>query len=256
VIGLPDYYTIRARLFPAILAVAPALALAGFEVSWDGLNLSQLIATIAIAVVLYAFADIARRRGKTIEPALVEKQGGLPSTTMLRHRDSTFSQQEKARYLGFIAKQLKEQAPSAADEARDPAAADGFYVRAASWLRSKTRDRKRFNILFEENVTYGFRRNLFGLKWPALVANAAVVIATACLLAWTVPHEWTHPMIPRLVTVLVIAVVHAFYIVTTATERGVIEAGRQYARQLILSTEDLMPPSASARNVPAKAKAA
>jgi hypothetical protein len=256
VIGLPDYYTVRARLFPAILAVAPALALAAFEVSWDGLNLSQLIATVAIAVVLYAFADIARRRGKSIEPALVEKQGGLPSTTMLRHRDGTFSPQEKARYLGFIAEQLKEQVPSAADEERDPAAADAFYARAAGWLRSKTRDRKRFNILFEENVTYGFRRNLLGMKWAALAANAAVVAATACLLAWTVPHLWTHPMVARLVTVLVIAAVHAFYIVTTATERGVIEAGRQYARQLILSTEDLMAPQASGRRASARTKAA
>jgi hypothetical protein len=254
--GLPDYYTVRARLFPAILAVAPVLALAAALVSWDGFNLSQLIATVAIAVVLYASADVARRRGKSIEPALLKKQGGLPSTTMLRHSDGEFSAEGKARYLTFIAKQLKEKAPSADDEARDPVSADAFYARAATWLRANTRDRHRFNILFEENITYGFRRNLWGLKKPALVVDAMVAIITACLLAWALPHEWTHPMVQRLLVVLVIAVIHAFYIVTTATERGVVQAGRQYARQLILSTEDLIAPSAAGKSAPARTKPA
>jgi len=256
VFGLLDVYSIKARLGPAFLAAAPALALVGATVSWDGFSLSQLIATIAIFVVLFAFADIARRRGKTIEPALLKKQGGLPSMTMLRHRDGEFSAPEKARYLAFIGKPLNEAVPSAEDEVRDPAAADAFYARAATWLRANTLDRKRFNILFDENVTYGFRRNLFATKWPALVANAVVVIITASLLVWALPHAWTHPMVQRLVVVLVIALLHALYIVTAATERGVIQAGRQYARQLILSTENLMLPTPPATGAQVRTRAA
>jgi hypothetical protein len=257
VIGLPDYYSIRARLFPAILAAVPLLALIAVCVSLDGLNLSQLLVTLAIVVVLYAFSDFARRRGKSIEPALIQKQGGLPSTMMLRHRDETFSAREKARYLGFIAKQLKEKVPSAADEAADPAAADAFYARAASWLRANTRDNKRFNILFDENITYGFHRNLFGLKWLALAANVLVVFITIFLLVWAFPLEWTHPMVQRLVAVLAIAAVHAIYIIAAVTERGTLVAGRQYGRQLILSTEDLMVSSPPAKKkVPAKTKPA
>ncbi len=33
------------------------------------------------------------------------------------------------------------------------------------WLLGKTRDRKRFFLLFKENVSYGFHRNGFGLRW-------------------------------------------------------------------------------------------
>jgi ABC-type multidrug transport system fused ATPase/permease subunit len=244
VIGLLDPYTIKARLSPAILAVAPALALVGAAVSWDGFSLPHVLATIAIFVILFGFADIARRRGKKVEPRLFEKQGGKPTTMMLRHRDVRFSAQEKARYLGFIAQQLNEIAPTASDEARDHVAADAFYERATTWLRASTGDRKRFNILSDENATYGFRRNLFALKWPALAANVVVVIIAAFLLMWALPPAWTHPMVQRLVVVLIIAALHAMFILTWATERSVVDAADQYARQLILSTENLMKPFA------------
>jgi hypothetical protein len=87
--------------------------------------------------------------------------------------------QDKARYLGFH--RQAGQGQGAVSRRRWARAADAFY--AYGYLAgSKARDRTRFNILFEENGTYGFRRHLFGLKWLALAANAAVVIVTSCLL--------------------------------------------------------------------------
>jgi len=50
--------------------------------------------------------------------------------------------------------------PAPEQEAADPEAADGFYTRAGNWLRENTRSKKKFDILFNENVTYGYRRNL------------------------------------------------------------------------------------------------
>ena len=245
-LGLPDYYTLRARLFPAIIAAAPALALATAWVSWDGLNISQLLGTIAICVVLYAFSDVARQQGKRVEPMLMNKMGGLPSTTMLRHRDtSSFKATDKDRYLTFIAKQLNEQRPTLEDEERDPAAADEFYARAGTWLRANTRDAKAFHILFEENITYGFRRNLYGLKRPALCANALIVVIVAIWLIWFLPPNWDVPIVKRFVAVLVIAGIHAVYLLLGATEAGAIQAAKQYARELILSTEQLMAASTS-----------
>lgn len=196
--GLPDYYTLRARLVPAVIAAVPALALAAMWISWDGLNLSQLLATLAICVVLYAFADVARRMGKRIEPQLVERMGGLPSTTMLRYSDDVFTVEQKKLYHAFLAKKLNEKAPTASDEVKDPAKADGFYRRAGDWLRNATRDTKRFHILFDENITYGFRRNLYGLRWAALGANAAIVVATVVALVWFLPNNLTIPGVQRL----------------------------------------------------------
>jgi hypothetical protein len=65
--------------------------------------------------------------------------------------------------------------PTRDKERANPAVADDFYRRCGNWLEH-TWDTKKFQILFEEHVTYGFRRNLLGFKWPALGINAAIVV--------------------------------------------------------------------------------
>jgi hypothetical protein len=39
-LGLPDAYTVRARVFPALIAATPAIALIGAFVSWKDLSIS------------------------------------------------------------------------------------------------------------------------------------------------------------------------------------------------------------------------
>src|SRR6266540_2761724 len=238
-LGFIETYTIRARLFPAIIAGAPVIALAAILVSWDKVGLPHLIATIALGVLLFVLSDVARRRGRATEPALVERMGGLPSIVMLRHRDTTFDEPSKVRALRFLAGKIGGKPPSLADEQKDPTAADDFYARCGNWLREHTRDTKKFKILFDENITYGFRRNLFGLKWPALILNAAIVVLCLVLLWYRLPFDMKRALTPELLSVLVIAFLHAAYLTLFVTESGVSEAARQYARQLILSCETL-----------------
>jgi len=195
-----DKYTLYARLFPAIIAAAPAIALAWAVIA----NKEVRIAGTALTVLLMVFADVARRRGKAIEPGLIKQMGALPSITMLRHADTNFD--------------------------ATPEAADGFYSRAGNWLRENTRNQKKFEILFNENVTYGYRRNLFALKWPALVLNVLIVLGSAAYL-------WNQSGPLDLVPVFVIAFLHAGYLAIFSTRAGVEEAARTYARQLLLSTE-------------------
>lgn len=133
----------------------------------------------------------------------------------------------------IISAKLSEQAPTAAQEQADPAAADGYYMRAGTWLRENTRDKKKFDILFNENVTYGYRRNLYALKWPALTLNAAIMIGCALAYWYALPQKYSLDLIP----VFVIAVLHAVYLAVFSSEDAVREASRTYARQLLLSTE-------------------
>lgn len=128
--SLLDSHTLRARLFPAILAAAPFLALTAAWVSWDGFSFSQAIALIGISVILWAFGEGARRLGKRVEPGIIERMGGWPSTSMLRYRDGTLPAEQKKRYLAYLGKQLGERPPSENDETRNPAAADLYYRRA------------------------------------------------------------------------------------------------------------------------------
>jgi hypothetical protein len=228
-----DRYTLFARLFPAIIAAAPALALAWVLMSSKSLGITHAIAGTALAVLLMVFADVARRRGKQIEPALIDRMGGLPSITMLRHCDDTLDAATKARMHKFLSDKLCEPAPTAPEEGADLSAADGFYARAGTWLRENTRNKKKFDILFNENITYGYRRNLFALKWPALALNAAIVIGCAIAYFYGLPEKYSLGLVP----VFVIAFLHAAYLAIFSSENAVREASRTYARQLLLSTE-------------------
>jgi hypothetical protein len=58
------------------------------------------------------------------------------------------------------------------------------YEEATRRLIGLTRDRKRFRLLFAENVNYGMRRNLLGLRWTGMaVAAVTVIVAIVMVLA-------------------------------------------------------------------------
>jgi hypothetical protein len=72
--------------------------------------------------------------------------------------------------------------PTAHEEAADSIAADERYEEAVAQLRQLTRAGDEFSVLHAENAEYGFRRNLFGLRKPALaVALASGLVAIALL---------------------------------------------------------------------------
>lgn len=244
-----DAYTLRARIFPALITAASAIVLLGAVIPWQRLGLVQLLASAGVAstaalILLYAMADLARRRGKALEPGVYRHMGGMPSTTMMRHSDSTFDGLTKARMHQVLAGKVGAQAPTAAAEAADPAAADKFYAGCGDWLREHTRDHKRFNILFDENMGYGFRRNLLGLRLAGLLLDAAIVAICVAALWFRLPlnieDDWT---ITKFMVVGAIAVLHALYFVAFVNRRSVVEAARVYARQLLLSFEAFQAPA-------------
>ena len=237
--GFLDAYIIQARLFPAILGIAPAIALATVAVTWDTFSLPQVITTTAVAVLFVGFSDIARRFGKRAERKLFRETGGRPVITLLRHSNRTFDEKTKSRYLKFLESMLGEISPTLEEENDTPLVANGFHERSGNWLRERTRDTARFKILFEENKTYGFRRNLFGVKWPALILNLAVILICIQIISARIDFP-NDPTLTQVFTVLVIAAIHACYFFLFVSENAVIEASDQYARQLILSCESLM----------------
>jgi len=101
-----DAYSLRARLFPALMASASLIAALGLLVPWHRLSIFHGIASLAVPVILFAMADIARRIGKKREPELYRSWGGMPTTRMMRHVDDALDADTKAAYLGFVAGKL------------------------------------------------------------------------------------------------------------------------------------------------------
>ncbi|MGK6310829.1 hypothetical protein [Variovorax sp. DT-64] len=252
VFKLFDAYSLRARLFPAIVAAAPALAALTLLISWKSFGLSNLIASLGSLVLLYAIADFSRARGRAIESKLYDEHKGMPSITMFRRNDTTIDAGSKDRYRALLAGKLGTAAPSAEEENGDQAAADSFYGQCGNWLRQNTRDTKKFSILFGENVTYGFRRNLLGVKGLALCLNA-IVVAVCTFILWRMSWNIDTPMGNKTTVVLVVAAAHAAYMLLAVSRTAVWDASKAYGRELILSCEHfLMQPKSPARKTAAR----
>lgn len=234
---LLDGYVIRARLFPAMLAIAPSLVflLVLVSTSKNPLGLPQILTSVTVGVLFFAFADLARRFGKRVEKYLFPSTSGRPFPTVLRHCDTNIDARAKARYHAFLARAVGENAPTALEENEAPDVADSFYALCGNYLREQTRDQSRFSVLFAENVSYGFRRNLYGVKWVGLLLNLATVGASL----WLV-RQSGGAALSQYGVVLIVAAVHAVYFLFGVTWKSVSDASNQYGRQLVLSCETLM----------------
>lgn len=175
---LTNPYERKARLAPAVLALTPIV---GIFVGQYGVALDlreSVVGLLATFGLFYLLTSIAREAGKRIEDRLYASWGGKPSTQLLRHRDGRIDPITKGRYHAFLAGKLATTFPDAAAENKDDVRADQIYEAGAMWLLEPTRDRTKFGLLFNENVSYGFRRNGLGLK------PLAIAIAVGSIL-WT-----------------------------------------------------------------------
>jgi hypothetical protein len=168
-----DPYERAARLYPALLALLPLLALIMFLY---GPKATALTAAVTLAVscgALYLTTNLCRELGKRLEKKLYREWDGKPTTQLLRHRDGTIEAVTKRRYHAFLAAKIREPFPGKDQEANDPTAADGVYQSGVRWLLNHTRpdDGKKFDLIFKENVVYGFRRNALGMKPIGLVVS-------------------------------------------------------------------------------------
>lgn len=175
--ALLDPYSRRARFQPVIWSLLPILVVAmllipEFHGFW---NMAGWLLICGGGPTL--FAQLGRDRGKALEPVLYQLWDGKPSVAMLRHRDRRLSMATKGRYRDFLQRTVPGlRLASADDEKEHPEQADDGYEGATSWLLARTRDRDEFGLLFQDNINYGFRRNVWGLK-PLALASGPVAIA-------------------------------------------------------------------------------
>lgn len=185
--GLLDPYALRARLYPGLIAALP-IPLAAWIV-WPG-SIDVLRTGLAAAGAIgagYLVSQVVRDRGKVLEHALWDAWGGPPTTRRLRNRSSA-GVQGHSRVRESVERAVKRPLPTATEETRDPEAADLRYKEAIAYLRVATRDRERFPVVFANNVAYGFRRNMRGMKGPALWIIGATIAAVA---AWWIARPET-----------------------------------------------------------------
>jgi hypothetical protein len=175
-----DAYSFPARVVPVLVVVLPPLVLLGGAIA---AGTGRAIGASLVLMVLTALAAQVGRSGKRLEPELWQEWGGSPTLRRFRYRGAADAQVID-RLHRRIEAALGDPLPTTAEEQANPASADARYEEAIRRLIGMTRDRKRFHLLFAENVNYGMRRNLLGLRWTGMaVAAVTAIVAIVIVLA-------------------------------------------------------------------------
>jgi len=238
-LDLSSEYARNARLKPAFLVALPVAALAA---TW-GLSASVLLGVVsgplAAAGLTYLLAHLSRDFGVRKQETLFRNWGGKPSVAKLRHRDTTLNCVTRARYHQKAAELLGRSMPTAAEEEADPVAADLLYEAYSNLLLERTRDTKTYRLLFDELISYGFRRNLYGMKpLGATLSAFAVTLQTVSLvLAFRTGHQVDVTKAVFLGLNLFLLTCWLFMI----TPAWVKRSANSYAERLLAASENLQP---------------
>jgi len=233
-----DIYSLQARLVPALLVIAPVILglVAWFPQKFQGWNLLvALVPGLGLAVLL---AHLARDLGKKKEHKLFAKWGGIPTTQFLRHRDESLDATTRRRYHGKLAALAGLIAlPLFAEEQEDPEKADHLYNSVVRLLREKTRDKNRFGLVFAENVNYGLRRNLWGMKPAGILVS--LIGLTVCIGAVLFDYVEKDSIQPIAIISVIINTTMLTWWVLRITPSWVRLAADAYADRLLATCDDL-----------------
>lgn len=152
-IDLFDRYDIRTRICAFIFVLSPFLLDAYILVD----AIRNFSSTVIISVVLIAGSGLAtcwmRYMGNTVKQDDLIAEYLTPNSTVI-------DANTKVRYHAKLA----EREPKFADlSSDDPQVCQAIAKDVSSWLKEKTRDKK-YSLIHEENLNYGFIRNLYAMK--------------------------------------------------------------------------------------------
>jgi hypothetical protein len=226
---MPDAYSRRARLAPAVLAAMPAVILVGGAL-WAPAS-GDSLAAIAIGAIALVICGLVRETGRRLQPELWKSWGGSPTVARLR-----WAGNDKAAVSWLhegMGQVTGNPLPTEQEEATDPASADARYERAVLSLRELTRDARQFGLVAEENAEYGFRRNCLGLRPYALAVATVVAVVSAVALSIGSSHPgryWAS-------LAAAVAALAGWYLIVRSS--WVRSAADRYAERLLGAVEPL-----------------
>lgn len=254
-----DPYDRPARLYPGFIVFAPLAVLLVCLYGMQNIFGSSVLSILGFSGIAYMLGSTARDAGKKAEDLLFPKWGGKPTTQMLRHRDGRIDVHTKAHIHQTLSQSIGKPMPSAADEQSNPIDADELYRAGVVWLINNTRDTKAFPLVFKENVAYGFRRNMFGLRLLG-VCVAVIAILWALLhsqvIAFSSPYlvlEKLNDLAPSTLTSLAVSVAILIVWVFLINESSLLRVANAYAERLLHSCDNLKPKASKSRKTAAPA---
>lgn len=226
-VGL-DRYDINARLKPALFVLLPLFVTVAFWIPLARTGSGVVVSLLSACGLLYLIAQTARRLGRAVERRMGNAAGRKHSARLLLHADATIAAETKARYHAYLQSHgLSISAPE--EEQVSPDTAFSRTRSAVDWLLEHTRPNAQKTLLFNENIAYGYHRNLYGMKPVGLLIAVTAITGHGALL-WVRPLDEATLWIGLLIEAgLAVTVLLWSFVVT---ESSVSDASLAYAQQL------------------------
>ncbi|MDS3905725.1 hypothetical protein RJB87_11045 [Staphylococcus hominis] len=233
-------YELKARIFPASLTILPfVITILPWFSQLISLKSSLLISIILI-ILLFFLGKLARERGKKVQGKLIQKWGGLPATLQLSHLDNTIDIETKKRYHDYLQKNIEGlKLPSRNEEIQNPKSSQDKYESAVKWLLENTRDTKKFPLLYQDNINYGYSRNMLGMKWLTVIISVFSIVLNFCLL-YFLNYDFIEEIT---INVIISILINSFIIIIWiffVNEKWVKSTAEAYARTLLSTCEKLL----------------
>ncbi|WP_284140622.1 hypothetical protein [Virgibacillus sp. LDC-1] len=233
-------YERRARYLPAVLTISPIIIWLYLWFpdirSLEGALIS-LIVGLGISIPL---SILARTLGKKKQDKLLVKWGALPATLILRNNDKYLNKETKNRYHQRLKLLTGIDLPTHEKELEDPVDAQQKFDSCIDYLRQRTRDKVKYSLIFNENVSYGQARNLLGLK-PIGILICTILIAIQFFTIYKnygVGLNISAVPILEVISVVINLLFLSFWIFFVSTKQ-VFTAGVNYGKALLESCEHI-----------------
>lgn len=231
-----DRYTLNARLAPMLITLMPVgLAVLSLFPAKSS-NLALVVGVVTYCGMLVLLSNMGRDLGRNMQIKLFKKWGGSPTSKML---DPNVSQMPKTQ-LSAIHASLKKLTNVSLPENAGPQEKEDVFETWTTYLRTNTRgqDNGQFRLILSENISFGFRRNLYGLRWIgfalAIVALGIVIgdhtIITRGGEPWHIDMLALRPVAKAAILVTVWTALVFLFVVR---ESWVKTAAEAYAKQLL-----------------------
>lgn len=229
-----DEYTIKARILPGLTVIAPFIVIVGF------LNAEIDIAMNILFVVglLTLMSIISRNLGVRKEKRMVKDLGAYQTTILLRYSDSTIDSYTKTRYHNYLNLNVENiDLPVLAEhEDLNPSKCDDMYNSAVRWLRNNRRDKDKYPLVQKDLITYGYTRNLLGLKTPAIVLYLVVLFGGTAFLYFSDNIKDIYLNTDYLLSSITL-LISVFVLLIGISMKTVISQGYAYARTILETCE-------------------
>jgi len=233
-----DRYSLNARVYPVLILMLPIIVI-GLSYSLEYKNYLQLLSSIGVTAALtYLLSNVGRDKGKLQEPNLWKKWGGMPSVQLLGSNNNQIDKLTKSKYINKLIN-LSPIENITNIEFVNTEYKNEIFRSWTKYLITRTRDTKKHPLVYKELISYGFRRNLWGLKCISIVLLILTLLGNYSYQA--INHgfnNFLHYPIQFFISELILLIILSVWIFLI-TENWIKTPAFAYAERLLESIETL-----------------